>query len=82
MLLIDEKFIRSLVPHYGRHVVYTDGSTWYHEACSKVGLKHHLHSPLENSLMEELTNTSKKTELKCLMITIHACKMNVIYSCI
>ena len=29
-----EKFIRSLVKKYGRHTVYTDGGTWYPEACN------------------------------------------------
>ena len=41
-----------LVEKYGKHTVYTDGGTWYHEACSIIGLKHYLHSPLEKSLME------------------------------
>ena len=27
-MLVDEKFIRSLVEKYGRHVIYTDGGTW------------------------------------------------------
>ncbi|MDR4512082.1 MAG: hypothetical protein MRJ93_10315 [Nitrososphaeraceae archaeon] len=49
-----EKFIRSLVSKYGKHTVYTDGSRWYDEACNIIGLKHHLHSPLEKSLMERV----------------------------
>ena len=32
--------------------VYSDGGTWYPEACNVLGLKHRLHSPLEKSLME------------------------------
>ena len=31
-MLIAEKFIRSLVENYGKHIVYTDGGTWYDEA--------------------------------------------------
>ena len=27
-MLVDEKFIRSLVENYGKHTVYTDGGTW------------------------------------------------------
>jgi putative transposase len=50
-MLIAEKFIHSLAEKYGKHVVYTDGGTWYHEACNIIGLKHYLHSPLEKSLM-------------------------------
>ena len=41
-----------LVSKYGRHIVYTDGGTWYPEACSIIGLKHYLHSSIEKSLME------------------------------
>jgi len=53
LMLIAEKFIRSLVETYGKHTVYTDGGTWYYdEACYVIGLKHLLHSPLEKSLME------------------------------
>ena len=37
-MLVAEKFIRSLVEKYGRHVVYTDGGTWYDEACYVIGL--------------------------------------------
>ena len=33
-MLVAEKFIRSLVDKYGKHTVYTDGGTWYPEACN------------------------------------------------
>ncbi len=48
-MLVAEKFIRSLVDKYGKHKMYTDGGTWYDEACNIIGLKHYLHSPLEKS---------------------------------
>ena len=51
-MLVAEKFIRSLVDKYGRHIVYTDGGTWYPQACNFLYLKHRLHSPLEKSLIE------------------------------
>ena len=54
-----EKFIRSLVDKYGRHIVYTDGGTWYDETCNILKLKHYLHSPIEKSLMERVINISK-----------------------
>ena len=38
-MLIAEKFIRALVSKYGRHTVYTDGGTWYDEACNILKLK-------------------------------------------
>jgi putative transposase len=53
-MFVVEKFIRSLVEKYGRHTVYTDGGTWYPEACNVWGLKHYLHSPLEKSLIERV----------------------------
>jgi putative transposase len=56
---VAEKFIRSLVEKYGRHTVYTDEGTWYPEACNLLGLKHHLHSPLEKSLIERVNQYFK-----------------------
>ena len=53
-MIIAEKFIRSLVSNYGKHTVYTDGGTWYYEACNVLRLKHYLHSSLEKSLMERV----------------------------
>jgi putative transposase len=51
-MFVAEKFIRSLVDKYGRHTVYTDGGTWYPQACNFLHLKHRLHSPLEKSLID------------------------------
>ena len=48
-MLVAEKFIRFLVSKYGKHTVYTDGGTWYDEACNILKLKHYLHSPREKS---------------------------------
>ena len=53
-MLVAEHFIRSLIQKYGRHTVYTDGGRWYPEACNVLGLKHHLHSPLETNLIERV----------------------------
>jgi putative transposase len=58
-MLVVEKFIRSLVSNYGKHIVYTDGGTWYDEACKVIGLKHYLHSSLEKSLMERINQYFK-----------------------
>ena len=58
-MLVAEKFIRSLVENYGKHTVYTDGGTWYDEACNVLRLKHYLHSPLEKSLMERVNQYFK-----------------------
>ena len=67
---VAEKFIRSLVEKYGKHTVYTDGGTWYDEACNVIGLKHYLHSPFQKRMIERV-NQYLKTELNLLMITIY-----------
>jgi putative transposase len=53
-MIVAEKFIRSLIGKYGKHIVYTDGGTWYDEACNVLRLKHYLHSSIEKSLMERV----------------------------
>ena len=58
-MLVAEKFIRSLVENYGKHIVYTDGGTWYDEACNILKLKHYLHSLLEKNLMERVNQYFK-----------------------
>jgi transposase-like protein len=63
-MLVAEKFIRSLVEKYGKYTVYTDGGTWYDEACNVIGLKHHIHSSIEKSLMERVNQYFRdRTEL-------------------
>jgi putative transposase len=63
-MLIAEKFISSLVDKYGKHTVYTDGGTWYDEACNILRLNHRLHSQLEKSLMERV-NQYFKDRIEC-----------------
>ena len=58
-MLVAEKFIKSLVSKYGKHAVYTDGGTWYDEACNIIGLKHYLHSSVEKSLVERVNQYFK-----------------------
>ena len=38
-MFVAENFIRSLVEKYGKHTVYTDGGTWYPQACTFLHLK-------------------------------------------
>ncbi|MGH9981165.1 MAG: hypothetical protein ACRD6U_06405 [Nitrososphaeraceae archaeon] len=35
-------------------MVYTDGGTWFPQACNFLHLKHYLHSPIEKSLIERV----------------------------
>jgi transposase-like protein len=58
-MFVAENFIRYLVESYGKHVVYTDGITWYDEACNVLKLKHYLHSSIEKSLMEQVNQYFK-----------------------
>ena len=51
-MLVAESFLRSLVKLYGKHIVYSDGGTWYPDACRTLGLEHRLHSPYEKSIIE------------------------------
>src|SRR3982750_1448177 len=51
-MLIAERFITGLVKVHGKHLVSTDGGTWYPQACRFLHLKHHIHSSLEKSLIE------------------------------
>ncbi|MBI2183481.1 MAG: IS6 family transposase [Thaumarchaeota archaeon] len=51
-ILVAELFLKSLIKKYGRHMVYSDGGTWYPEACRTLGLEHRLHSDYSKSLME------------------------------
>ncbi len=53
-MLIAENFIRSLVDKYGKHTVYTDGGTWYLQACTFLHLKHRSHSHLEKNFIERV----------------------------
>jgi len=60
-----EKFIRSLVSKYRKHAVYTDGNTWYDEACNVLKLKYYLHSSLEKSLMDRVGLDPLKMRTPC-----------------
>lgn len=51
-MFVAEHFLSGVVYNYGVHPVSTDGGTWYPMACRFLKLKHHIHSPLEKSLIE------------------------------
>ena len=52
-MLIAERFISSLTKGYGKHSIFTDGGTWYPQACQFLKLNHHhIHSSYEKSLIE------------------------------
>jgi putative transposase len=51
-MIVAEAFLSSLIRMYGKHIVYSDGGTWYPEACVSLNLKHRLHSSYEKSIVE------------------------------
>jgi putative transposase len=51
-MLVAESFLRTLIKIYGKPTVYSDGGSWYPEACSYLDLEHILHSPYEKSIVE------------------------------
>ena len=51
-MLIAERFLSGVVRYYGNHPISTDGGTWYPQACEFLTMDHHIHSPLEKSLIE------------------------------
>ncbi len=58
-MFVAENFLRSLVDKYDTNAVYTDGGTWYPQACTLLRLKHRLHSPLEKNLIERVMHYFK-----------------------
>ena len=51
-MLIAKRFLSGVVRYYENHPVSTDGGTWYPQACEFLKMDHHIHSPLEKSLIE------------------------------
>ena len=51
-MFVAERFLSSLVKVHGKHPVSTDGGTWYPQACRFLGLRHHIQSSYEKSLIE------------------------------
>ena len=54
-----EHFLSNIVRGYGKYPVSTDGGTWYPMACRFLGLKYHIHSSLEKSLIERKIRYTK-----------------------
>ena len=54
-MIVAESFLRSLIKIHGKHTVYSDGGTWYPEACISLGLEHRPHSSYEKSIVVERT---------------------------
>jgi putative transposase len=51
-MFVAKRFLSDIVRDYGKHHVSTDGGTWYPMSRRFLGLEHHIHSPMEKSLIE------------------------------
>ena len=51
-MFVAERFLSSLIQAHGKHLVSTDGGTWYPQTCRFLKQRHHLHSPFEKSIIE------------------------------
>jgi putative transposase len=51
-MTVEGAFTSSLIRMYGKHIVYSDGGTWYPEACVSLNLKHRLHSSYEKRIVK------------------------------
>jgi putative transposase len=52
-MFVAERFLSNLIKDYGKHLVSTDGGTWYpHQACQFLKLDHHVHTSFEKSVIE------------------------------
>ena len=62
-MFVAERYLSGLVKIHGKHPVSTDGGTWYPMACRFLGLKHHIHSSMEKSLIErKMQDIKDRTE--------------------
>jgi putative transposase len=75
-MIVAESFLRSLIKIYGKHIVYSDGGTWYPEACVSLGLEHRLHSPYEKSIVVERTIEYLKDRTEAFDDYYYPCKRN------
>ena len=86
IMFVAENFIRSLVEKYGSHTVYTDGGTWYPQACNFLHLKHRLHYTLEKSLIRRVMQYFKdRTECfddyyPCIINKKRNCNLTHVYN--
>jgi putative transposase len=51
-MFVAERFLSNIVSEYGLHLVFTDGGTWYPQACIFFKLDHHLYSSFKKSIIE------------------------------
>ena len=58
-MFVAENFLNSSIDKYGIHTVYTDGGTWYPQACTFFHLKHRLNSHLKKSIIERVVQYFK-----------------------
>ena len=72
-MLIAERFLSDVVKIHGENPLSTDGGTWYTLACRFLGLEHHIHSPLEKSIikrtMQYVKDRTESFRIKTKLVT-------------
>ncbi|CAN5869230.1 hypothetical protein BH23THE1_BH23THE1_15250 [soil metagenome] len=51
-MFVAERFLSNILSDYEKHPMYTDCGTWYPMTCRFLGLRHHIHSSYEKSVIE------------------------------
>jgi putative transposase len=62
-MLEAEAFLKTLVEKYGKHTVYSDGASWYPEACRSLSLEHRIRSQYEKNIIERAIQYLKNRAL-------------------
>jgi putative transposase len=66
-LVLELFLLKSLIKTYGKHTVYSDGGTWYLQACASLDLNHKYTHLLRKVSSKGIFSISK-IELRILMI--------------
>jgi hypothetical protein len=69
-MLVAVHFLYSIVEKYGVHTIYSDGASWYPEACTSLNLLHRLHSPYEKSILERAIEYVRIEQNNLMIVTL------------
>jgi putative transposase len=78
-MLVAESFIKLLIKLYGKHIVYSDGGSWYPDACNSIGLKHILHTSFEKSIIERAIEYVK--DRTGYFDDYYPCRKSIVFDC-
>jgi putative transposase len=75
-MLVAKSFLRSLIKSYGKHIVYSDGGTWYPEACNSLGLN--MYSIIKSIIQRAIEYVKDRTEV---FNDYYPCRKSVVADC-